>query len=142
MPQNASVIGAGVAQYVNQLLTYNNCRDTVTLKVETENGTLKYKKVTIARLSPRQSVVSSTVNGFYVGSPLPGYPTNATREGRIQGKAVIGTLDTNNDYIMQVWDMNSGRDYIYYKVWKGATEKVRCNQVRISSGAYTLPLPH
>ena len=130
--------------YVNPLSPYNNCRDTVTLKVETENGTLKYKKMTIVRISPRQTVVSSTVNGFYVGSPLLGSPSGSTREARVYGKAVIGVLDTNNDYIMQVWDMTTGRDYIYYHVWKVSPpgEKVLCNQRLISSGAYTLTLPH
>ena len=128
--------------YANPLPPYNNCRDTVTLNVETESGTLKYKKATIARINPRQSVVSTTVNGFYVGAPLPGSPSGSTREARVYGKALIGVMDMNNDYVMQVWDMTTGRDYIYYHVWKGASEKVLCNQVRISSGVYTLTLPH
>ena len=103
-----------------------------------EHGTLKYRKVTILRLSPRQSIVASTVTGPYVGTPLPGHPTGATKEGWIKGKAVIGVMDVNNDYILCTWDMTTGRDWVCCEVWKGATTTANCGPRAISSGEWSL----
>jgi len=110
----------------------------VTVNVSTQNGTIAVRKMTIVRLNPRGYIISTSIAGLYCGAVVDNAPGNAVAEGQLHGKALKGITDREHNYVIKVWDRESGRDWIYYKVWKGDSTSVELPPQQLSSGAFTI----